>query len=55
MKIRDIQSYNQKQQQIYKEKTGIDVDIMNIGKNTCSIALQAKPMLEEIEKKKVKS
>ena len=50
MKIRDIQSYNQKQQQIYKEKTGIDVDIMNIGKNTCSIALQAKPMLEEIEK-----
>lgn len=50
MGLKDIQLYNEKQQQLYAARTGIVVDIQNIGKNTKTIALKAKKSLEEIHK-----
>lgn len=48
MQIKEIRQYNQKQQKRYAAKTGIVVDIQNIGKNTKPIAVKAKKSLEEI-------
>ncbi len=48
MGLKEIQLYNQQQQQKYAARTGIVVDIQNIGKNTKTIALKAKKSLEEI-------
>ena len=48
MQAEEIQLYNQKQQKRYADKTGIVVDIQNIGKNTRQIAVKAKKSLEEI-------
>lgn len=48
MGSKEIHLYNQKQQQKYAARTGIVVDIQNIGKNTRTIAVKAKKSLEEI-------
>lgn len=50
MRQNDIQVYNQKQQELYAAKTGISVDIQNIGKNTQTIVFKTKRSLEEIYK-----
>ena len=50
MRQNDIQVYNQKQQELYAAKTGISVDIQNIGKNTQTIVFKKKMSLEEIHK-----
>lgn len=50
MNLRQIRHYNHKQQEVYAAKTGIQVDIQNIGKNTRTIALREKNSLKEIRK-----
>lgn len=50
MGLKDIQQYNLQQQQLYAARTGIVVDIQNIGKNTRTIALKAKKSLEQVHK-----
>jgi hypothetical protein len=49
MKTQDIQNFNKLQQELYLNRTGIFVDIQNIGKNTQQISVREESKLTEIQ------